>query len=94
MGNGFAGDDLARTVARNVRKLRAARGHSVRSLCIQLQGHGCTIHPSGITKIEQGNRIVRVDELPALAMALGVRTADLLEPLTVKSAITIEKARA
>lgn len=88
----FVGDEVNRTVARNVQNLRAARGHSVRSLSGRLQNHGCTIHPSGITKIEQGVRAVRVDELAVLAMVLGVKTADMLEPLQVRTAITIEKA--
>jgi transcriptional regulator with XRE-family HTH domain len=41
---------------------------------------GRLIHPSGITKIENGSRKVDVDDLAALASVFEVSPADLLQP--------------
>lgn len=65
-------------LARNVRRFRDTRRLSVRALAARVQESGTIIHPSGISKIEAGKRRTDVDELAALAEALGVHPADLL----------------
>ncbi|SFF44476.1 Helix-turn-helix domain-containing protein [Actinoplanes philippinensis] len=67
-------------MARNVRRLREARRHTVRSLSTRLGEIGRPILPSGITKIEDGTRRVDVGDLVALAEVLGVSPATLLMP--------------
>lgn len=67
-------------VAQNVRRLRARRGMTVRDLSARLGEIGRPVLPSGITKIEQGQRRVDVDDLVALALALGVNPNALLLP--------------
>lgn len=67
-------------VSRNVRHLREERKHTVRTLSALLGELGRPILPSGITKIEDGSRRVDVDDLVALAVALGVNPNRLLLP--------------
>lgn len=62
----------------NVRQLRERRGLTVRQLSARLTELGRPILPSGITKIEQGQRRVDADDLVALAVALGVTPNRLL----------------
>ncbi len=69
-----------RRVADNARRLRDGQGISVRALSERLGALGRPILPSGITKIEQGARRVDVDDLIALALALGVNPSALLLP--------------
>jgi transcriptional regulator with XRE-family HTH domain len=45
-----------------------------------LRTAGRPVHPSAITKIEQGERRIDVDDLVAIAAALGTTAAHLLEP--------------
>lgn len=69
-----------REVARNVRRLRDARGLSTTELSRLLAEVGRPILPTGITKIEQGDRRVDVDDLMALAVVLRVHPSALLLP--------------
>lgn len=67
-------------VAANVAKIRDARGMSVRDLSAVLTKIGRPILPSGISKIENGQRGVSVGDLVALGVALGVNPNRLLLP--------------
>ncbi len=69
---------VAARVGANIRHFRALRGVSVRELSARLGELGRPILPSGITKLEKGGRRVDVDELIALAVALGVNPNALL----------------
>src|SRR4051794_23808402 len=71
-------DSPGTRVAHNVRALRDARGMSVRDLSARMAEIGQPLLPSGITKIEQGQRRVDADDLMALAVALGVTPNRLL----------------
>lgn len=53
---------------------------TVRDLSARMTELGLPLLPSGITKVEQGQRRVDVDELVALAVALGVNPSRLLLP--------------
>src|SRR4051812_17317785 len=64
-----------RRVAENVKQLRKV---TVRELSAQLAEVGRPIAPSGITKIEQGERAVDVDDLVALALVLDATPNRLL----------------
>jgi transcriptional regulator with XRE-family HTH domain len=72
----------ARRVAENVRLLRHARKDTVTTaeLSRRLTALGQPIPDTGITKTEQGTRRVDVDDLVALAVALGVTPNTLLLP--------------
>jgi transcriptional regulator with XRE-family HTH domain len=72
-------------VAENVKRLRGREHVSVRELSKRLQAAGRPILPSGITKLEQGVRRVDVDDLVALADALGVSPLRLMEDPSSKA---------
>ena len=67
-------------VSTNVRALREAVGLSLEGLSEAMGRAGRPILPSGLSKIEQGDRRVDVDDLIALAVALGVNSSRLLLP--------------
>jgi transcriptional regulator with XRE-family HTH domain len=71
-------DNPSTRVAANVRDLRQQRRMTVRDLSARMGELGRPLLPSGVTKIEQGQRRVDVDELVALAVALGVNPSRLL----------------
>ncbi len=64
--------------ADNVRQLRERRRLTVRQLSDRLTKLGRPVLPSGIVKIEKGDRRVDADDLLALALALGVTPNRLL----------------
>ena len=73
----------AKRVAKNIAELRAARGGlSLRELAERMGEIGRPIQASGLSKIEQGDRRVDVDDLMALAIALDVSPNRLLLPGT------------
>lgn len=84
----------ARTVADNVRRLRTARGMSLRVLSAELERVGHPLSADALNKIENGRtpapgteepkqiRRVDVDDLVALAQALRVSPKSLLLPWT------------
>lgn len=72
------------TVAANLARLRRQRGLTTRQLSGLLERNGRNIPASGITRMEKGDRLVTVDELVALAVALDVNPAMLLLPPTVE----------
>jgi transcriptional regulator with XRE-family HTH domain len=66
-------------VADNVHQLRERRGLSIRQLAGRLGDLlDKQFHPSGVVKIEKGDRGVDADDLVALALALGVTPNRLL----------------
>jgi hypothetical protein len=65
-------------LAENVKNLKGHR--SYRDLSAHLEELGRPIYPSGIVKIEQGERHVDADDLVALALALDVSPNRLLLP--------------
>ena len=78
-----------RAVAANVKRLRLARGMSLRALSEALGSAGRSLSQDAINKIENGAkegsksvRRVDVDDLVALAAALRVNPSALLLPLT------------
>lgn len=77
----FSEVDLGTTgkiVAANVARLREAYGLSYQSLSTELKHLGHPIPPLGLRRIEARARKVTVDDLLALANALGVSPARLL----------------
>jgi transcriptional regulator with XRE-family HTH domain len=67
-------------VARNLRRLRERRNLTLQALSERLSELGRPILASGLSKIEQGDRRVDVDDLAALANALDTVPSQLLEP--------------
>jgi transcriptional regulator with XRE-family HTH domain len=67
-----------RTVAARVRRIRERNRLNLQDLSDRLAPLGRPILPSGLSKIEQGHRRVDVDDLTALAAALGTTPNDLL----------------
>ncbi|MER8158134.1 helix-turn-helix transcriptional regulator [Streptomyces sp. NPDC094472] len=82
------GSDLAvsQAVGRNVRRLRKARHLRQLDLAEKITAAGFPMRPSVVSKLEAGRhhdgsfRSVSVDELVAVAQALGVRPEQLLVP--------------
>lgn len=70
------------TVARNVARLRNARGYSTARLSKLLEEAGRPITASSITKLELGQRKVDIDDLMTLAVVLRVSPTALLMPPT------------
>jgi len=71
---------VAERVAANVRRIRQERGLSYVALASKLAENGHPIADTGLLKIEKGSRGVSVDDLVALAAALGVAPNTLLLP--------------
>jgi transcriptional regulator with XRE-family HTH domain len=75
------------TVTHNVRHFREARRLSYAELSRQLADIGRDIPPLGLRRIESGERRVDVDDLVALALALGVSPLALLLPTEASSLV-------
>ncbi|MFF3092141.1 helix-turn-helix domain-containing protein [Streptomyces cyaneofuscatus] len=71
---------ISRQIARNLPTLRKARNLSTTKLSAKLKEAGRPIPPTGITRIEKGERRVDIDDLAALALALNVSPGALLLP--------------
>jgi transcriptional regulator with XRE-family HTH domain len=67
-------------VIQNLTEIRAARRLTYKQLADQLEQLGRPIPTLGLSRIEKGNRRVDVDDLVALAIALGVNPNALLLP--------------
>ncbi|MEU6036913.1 helix-turn-helix transcriptional regulator [Actinomadura sp. NPDC047616] len=70
------------TVATNLKRLRTMRGLSTTRLSALLKDRGQSIPPTGITRIEKGQRRVSAGELASLAVVLRVSPLTLLLPWT------------
>lgn len=78
-----------RIVAARIRRIRERNGLNLQDLSDRLAPLGRPILPSGLSKIEMGNRRVDVDDLTALAAALGTIPNDLLyEPQQAPAGIS------
>lgn len=71
---------VSETVRGNIQRLRAAQGLSLEALSARLGEVGRPILKSGLSKLEQGERRVDVDDLAALAVALNVNLSALMLP--------------
>lgn len=80
----------AETVARNVKRVREARGLTIYGLSGALEKAGRPITASAVAKIERQQRQVTVDDLAALAAVLRVNPSALLLPLKDGPAETVE----
>lgn len=80
------------TVAHNVARLRNLRGLTTMQLAGRLAAEERPITASSITKIEQGQRKVDVDDLIALAVVLRVSPTALLLPPTTEGHTEVEAA--
>lgn len=69
-----------RQVAANLRIARQSIGVDLRELSARIKTTGRTISPSALSKIENGDRRVDVDDLTAFAYALETTPAALLTP--------------
>jgi transcriptional regulator with XRE-family HTH domain len=67
-------------VRKNIRRIRDGQGISAPKLSANLKKLGRSIPPLGISRIESGDRRVDVDDLVAIALALGVSPISLLLP--------------
>jgi transcriptional regulator with XRE-family HTH domain len=67
-------------VAANLHHDRRSAGFDLRTLSERISGTGRTISPSALSKIENGDRRVDVDDLTAFAFSLGTTPAALLAP--------------
>ena len=82
-------------VAANLRELRRRiEGLTVNRMSERLKAeHGVSLQPSGLTRIERGERRVDVDELVAFAILLGVNPSALLLPRDAESDDEVELTR-
>lgn len=71
---------IGEQVRKNVKGLREAQGLSTTDLSKRMEQQGRPISPTGITKVEMGDRRVDVGDLVALALALKVTPNRLLLP--------------
>jgi transcriptional regulator with XRE-family HTH domain len=67
-------------VAANLRKVRQSTGVDLRELSARIKTTGRVISPSALSKIENGDRRVDVDDLTVFAYALETTPAALLRP--------------
>jgi transcriptional regulator with XRE-family HTH domain len=74
-------------VQNSVKSFREARRLSFAELSRQLADMGRDIPPLGLRRIESGDRKVDVDDLVALALALGVSPLALLLPVEASSIV-------
>ncbi|WTK98740.1 helix-turn-helix domain-containing protein [Streptomyces sp. NBC_01508] len=86
-----------RTVAANVKRLREARGLTLRALSAELRERGRPLSADALNKIENGahqdERAVRrvdADDLMALATAFGVGPLALLLPVDTEAQDTVQ----
>lgn len=77
-------------VAQNVRQLRQARRLSQPKLAERVTVAGRPMKTTAISKIETAERRVDVDDLMALAVALGVNPSRLLLPADVEEDVEVE----
>jgi len=78
--NAVQRDATAETVSANVKRLRTEQNLGLRGLSKKLGEVGRPLGHSAVDQIERGTRRVDVDDLVALALALGVSPITLLTP--------------
>jgi transcriptional regulator with XRE-family HTH domain len=72
--------EAGRNLIANVQHLRRVRRLSLRDLSAEMGRAGRPVLPVGLSRLENAQRRVDVDDLVALATVLGVTPADLLLP--------------
>ena len=80
-------------VAGRIKQVRRERGLTLRELAARLEGIGRPILLSALSKVEQGQRRIDVDDLVALADALDVTPKDLLVPKGTSDSPELASAR-
>lgn len=83
---------LAQQAARSIRRIREARRITYSELAERLAAAGRPIPVLGLSRMEQGDRRIDVDDLSAIAQALRVPPIWLLFPLGQPDEIDIELA--
>lgn len=71
--------DVRSTFASRVRQVREGQGWSQEELARRLSEVGLRLDPTAITRLERGERSVRVEEAVAVAQTLGVPLDELLQ---------------
>ncbi|MEV5611486.1 helix-turn-helix transcriptional regulator [Streptomyces sp. NPDC052225] len=79
-----------KNVAENVARLRERASLTTRQLAAKLEQAGRPIPASGITRMENKQRVVTADELTALAAVFGVSPSALLLPLKDSATEAVE----
>lgn len=88
---GGAVDSLERRVAENVRRLRKERGWTQSELGQRLGTFGFPMQQTTVTKLEAGERPIRLDEVLALARLFDVKVEDLYSPpIHVREDVDVE----
>lgn len=77
----------------NMRAVREARGMSLAELSAKLTAVGRPMLPSGLSKLEVGQRRMDVDDLVALSVVLGVNPSRLLLPVDAPDDQDVELTR-
>lgn len=80
------------TVADNLARLRKLRGYSTRQLAAEMERRGRAVSPSGITRMEKGDRVVTADDLAAFAVIFGVSPVTLLLPVDARGTAQVTGA--
>ncbi len=86
-------DEVADAFASGVREARAIRGWTQVDLAQHLAESGVRLDPTAITRLERGDRGVRVGEAFAIAQALGLSIEDVLSrAMTSRRVLTAQRA--
>jgi transcriptional regulator with XRE-family HTH domain len=79
--------DAEKLAGRNLRNLREARHWALREVAERMRDYGYTWHQTVISKIETGQRALRLNEAVDLAAMYNVNLADLFAPPTGREAV-------
>lgn len=79
---------LSEVLADNIRERRVLRRFSQQQLADRMEYFGHRWVRATVSEVERGNRTVTVDELLSLAVVLGVRIPDLLDPAGIEGTRT------
>lgn len=75
------------TVAENITRLRKAHGMSYVDLSNGANLQGRHLSPLAVRRMEEQERRIDVDDLQAIAIALGVTPGDMMRPLEVSVSV-------
>lgn len=73
-----AGETAGQRFAKRMRQERQRRGWRQEDLALWAAGEGLTLHATGFSKIENGQRPVSLDEAAAIAAAFGIPLSQML----------------